>query len=55
MKKVLVDSEEIGPYNINRDYLPVNAAKNIKYMQERENCTYVISGNAEIEMKRRIS
>lgn len=48
-EKVLVDSEEIGPYNINRDYLPVNAAKNIKYMQERENCTYVISGNAEIE------
>lgn len=47
-EKNLESAEKIGPYNINRDYLPAKACKNIKYMQGRKNCTYVINGNAEI-------
>lgn len=45
----LIKAQKIGPYNINREYLPLNVGKNIKYMEERENKTYVITGEASIK------
>lgn len=45
----LIKREKIGPYNINRDYLPVKAVQDIKYIEERENRTYIIKGEAKIK------
>lgn len=44
----MLEAESIGPYNINRDYMPLKALENIDYLQSRENKTYVLSGNATI-------
>lgn len=45
----LIKAKTRGPYNINREYLPLNAGKNIKYMEERENKTCVVTGEAVIK------
>lgn len=45
----IINAEKIGPYNINREYLPLKACDNIKYIQSRENKTYTLSGMAIIE------
>lgn len=45
----LIKAKKIGPYNINRDYLPKKAVQDIKYMEEREDRTYVIEGEAKIK------
>lgn len=45
---IMLEAEKIGPYNINRDYMPYKAGKNIDYLQKRENRTYVIKGKATI-------
>lgn len=42
------NNSEIEALQINREYLPLKAMKNIKYLIDRENCTYVLKGNAEI-------
>lgn len=44
----IINSENIGPYQINREYLPLKAGKNISYIENRENGTYVINGVAII-------
>lgn len=44
----IIEATSIGPYNINRDYLPKAAGKNIKYMQNRKNETIVLNGQAKI-------
>ena len=41
-------NERIYPYSINREYLSINALNNLDYMIERKDCSYVISGQAEI-------
>ncbi len=48
-EKKLVESEYFGPYNINREYLPINALNNIKYIEARENRVYLLDGNCTIE------
>lgn len=45
----LINAEKIGPYNINREYLPLKACENIFYIQLREDKTYVLEGVAIIE------
>ena len=47
-EKNIIEATSIGPYNINRDYLPKAAGKNIKYMQNRKNETIVLNGQAKI-------
>ena len=44
----ITKSEKIGPYNINRDYMPLKAINNIEYLQEREDRTYILEGEANI-------
>lgn len=44
----IINSKIIGPYQINREYLPINAGKNISYIENREDKTYVINGLAII-------
>lgn len=44
----IINSDKIGPYQINREYLPINAGENISYIEKRENRTYVINGVAII-------
>ncbi len=44
----IINSEKIGPYQINREYLPLKAGKNISYIENRENRTYVVNGVAVI-------
>ena len=42
------DASKIGPYSINREYLPIRALENLKYIQDREDKTYIVSGEAII-------
>ena len=48
-----IDIEKIGPYNINREYLPLNADRNISYIQNREDKVYILSGTAVIENEKK--
>lgn len=47
-EKISIEKESIGPYNINRDYLPINALYNIEYMENREDRVYLLKGNCKI-------
>jgi hypothetical protein len=42
------NASKIGPYSINREYLPIKSLENLKYIQDREDKTYVVSGEAII-------
>lgn len=44
----IINSKKIGPYQINREYLPLKALKNISYIENREDRTYAINGVAII-------
>ncbi len=46
--KYMSSSDRIYVYSINREYLPINAYKDLDYVKERENRTYILSGNATI-------
>ena len=48
-EKVSIENVKIGPYNINREYLPINALYNINYMKEREDRAYLLDGNCDIQ------
>lgn len=41
-------AEKIGPYQINRDYMPLRAIQNIDYLKNRSDRTYLLSGEATI-------
>ena len=41
--------EKISPYSINREYLPLNAGKNLKYIETREEGAILLEGQATIE------
>ncbi len=41
--------EKVEPCYINREYLPLNASNNIRYIETRENRTYILSGKATIK------
>ncbi len=45
----IINSEKIGPYQINREYLPLKACENISYIKNRKDKTIVIDGMAIIE------
>lgn len=53
-EKNIIEATSIGPYNINRDYLPKAAGKNIKYMQNRKNETLVLDGQAKITKENKV-
>lgn len=44
----LIKTEEISPYNVNRDYMPLKAIKNIPYLVNRNKITDIIRGEATI-------
>ena len=48
-EKNLEKATKLGPYNINRDYMPTRAIENINYLQTRKDETYVLSGSADIK------
>lgn len=52
-EKRLINAEKLGPYNINRDYLPLKAEQNINYIEEREDRTYIIEGEANIKEEKK--
>lgn len=45
----IINLKKIGPYQINREYLPLKACINIPYIENREDKTYVIEGNAIVD------
>ena len=45
-ENTIYELESIGPFNINRDYMPLLAMKNMDYLKSREDKTIVTSGNA---------
>lgn len=49
----MLESESIGPYNVNRDYLPLATMNNIQYLQNRENKTIVTNGEAVIRSEKK--
>ena len=42
------NNEKLEIYRINRDYMPIKAFENQKYFNTREDCSYVLKGNATI-------
>ena len=55
-EKNMEKAESIGPFNINRDYMPAKPAKactNISYLEKRKNCTYILEGNAKISKEKK--
>ena len=48
------NDDRIYLYSINRDYLPINSLKNQDYILERDNCTYVLEGEATIDSENKI-
>ena len=48
-EKNIIETDSVGPYYINREYLPLNAINNVKYLQSRENRVYVLDGNCTVE------
>ena len=49
LEQDIINLKKIGPYQINREYLPLKACMNIQYIENREDKTYVIEGNATID------
>ena len=47
-EKNIINATEMGPYNINREYLPISAINNIEYITNREDRVYLLSGQATI-------
>ncbi len=47
-ENTIIQREKIGPYNINREYLPINAINNISYIENREDRVYLNYGTANI-------
>ena len=45
----IIDASSRGPFNINRDYMPLRALDNIQYLQQRKNISILMDGNAIIE------
>jgi hypothetical protein len=52
-EKNMEKAESIGPFNINRDYMPAKACSNISYLEKRKNCTYILEGNAKISNEKK--
>ena len=52
-EKNMGKAESIGPFNINRDYMPAKACSNISYLEKRQNCTYILEGNAKISNEKK--
>lgn len=52
-EKNMERAESIGPFNINRDYMPAKACSNISYLEKRKNCTYILDGDAEISNEKK--
>ncbi len=48
-EKNIENATKLGPYNINRDYLPINVITNMDYMKNRENKTYILNGTVNIK------
>lgn len=44
----LLELTIIGPYNVNRDYMPLRASNNMEYLKSREDRTYLLNGKATI-------
>ena len=53
LDKIIREEKEIDTYQINREYLPLKALNNVEYLVNRENRTYVLSGNAEIILEQK--
>ena len=50
-EQATIDLEKIGPYNINRDYLPVKAINNISYMQNREDKVLLLNEDGKVTIE----
>lgn len=48
------ERETIGAFQVNREYMPLKALNNIKYVMERENKTYVLEGSADIVSEQKV-
>lgn len=48
LDKMVKERETMGTFQINREYMPLKAQKDINYILERENKTYVLNGETEI-------
>ena len=48
------ERETIGAFQVNREYMPLKALNNIKYVRERENKTYVLEGSADIVSEQKV-
>ncbi len=48
-ENMLITSDKISPYQVNREYLPLNADQALDYIQNRENKVLILDGNATIE------
>ncbi len=44
----ILTSEKLSPFQVNREYLPLNCDKNLDYITDREDKVIVLAGNAEI-------
>ncbi len=47
-EKYLYESSEFGPYQVNREYLPLNSDNKLNYIEDREDKVIVLEGNATI-------
>lgn len=48
------ERETVGAFQVNREYMPLKALNNIKYVMERENKTYVLEGSADIVSEQKV-
>lgn len=48
------ERETVGAFQVNREYMPLKALNNIKYVRERENKTYVLEGSADIVSEQKV-
>ena len=44
----IFEAKKLGPYNINRDYMPLRALNNIDYLENRAETAIVLDGKAEM-------
>ncbi len=51
LDNIIKSSARLHVYNINREYLPLNAINNLQYITDRENITYILSGDAKIVLE----
>lgn len=47
-ENAIINAEKFSPYQVNRDYLPLNCGKNLDYIVDREDKVIVLTGNADI-------